>query len=46
MLYLVFVKEGFKAFIIISAAAYLIGLVVETFVYIHYTKHQNKENKA
>ena len=46
VLYIFLVKVGSKAFIIISAAAYLIGLVVETFVYIHYTKHQNKENKA
>ena len=45
VLYIFLVKVGNKAFIIISAAAYLIALVVETFVYIHYTKHQNKENK-
>ena len=46
VLYIFLVKVGSKAFIIITASAYLIGLVVETFVYIHYTKHQNKENKA
>ena len=46
VLYIFLVKVGSKAFIIIAASAYLIGLVVETFVYIHYTKHQNKENKA
>ena len=46
VLYIFLVKMGSKAFIIITASAYLIGLVVETFVYIHYTKHQNKENKA
>ena len=46
VLYIFLVKMGSKAFIIIAASAYLIGLVVETFVYIHYTKHQNKENKA
>ena len=46
VLYIFLVKVGSKAFIIISAAAYLIALVVETCVYIHYTKHQNKENKA
>ena len=44
--YIFLVKVGSKAFIIIAASAYLIGLVVETFVYIHYTKHQNKESKA
>ena len=46
VLYIFLVKVGSKAFIIIAASAYLIGLVVETFVYIHYTKHQNKESKA
>ncbi len=46
VLYIFLVKLGSKAFIIIAASAYLIGLVVETFVYIHYTKHQNKESKA
>ena len=44
--YIFLVKVGSKAFIIISAAAYLIALVVETCVYIHYTKHKNKESKA
>ena len=46
VLYIFLAKVGSKAFIIIAASAYLIGLVVETFVYIHYTKHQNKESKA
>ena len=46
VLYIFLVKVGSKAFIIISAAAYLIALVVETCVYIHYTKHKNKESKA
>lgn len=46
VLYIFLVKVGSKAFVIISASAYLIGLVVETFVYIHYTKNLNKENKA
>lgn len=46
VLFLVFVKEGTKAFIIITAAAYLISLVVETYVYTHYIKNLNKENKA
>ncbi|MBO6024272.1 MAG: hypothetical protein J6P83_05405 [Bacteroidales bacterium] len=46
VLYIFLVKVGSKAFIIIAASAYLIGLVVETFVYIHYTKHLNKESKA
>ena len=46
VLYIFLVKVGSKAFIIITASAYLIGLVVETFVYVHYTKHKNKESKA
>lgn len=41
VLYLVFVKEGVKAFIIVTIAAYLFGLVVETIVYTHYLKHNN-----
>jgi len=46
VLFLIFVKQGTKAFIIITAAAYLIALVVETYVYTHYIKNLNKENKA
>lgn len=46
VLYIVFVKEGSKAFVIITASAYLIALVAETYVYNHYIKHLNKENKA
>ncbi len=46
VLYLVFVKDGSKAFIIITAAAYLVALVTETCVYNHYFKKLNKENKA
>ena len=46
VLYIFLVKVGSKAFIIITASAYLIALVVETCVYIHYTKHKNKESKA
>lgn len=46
VLYIVFVKEGSKAFVIITASAYLFALVAETYVYNHYIKHLNKENKA
>ena len=46
VLYIVFVKEGSKAFVIITASAYLFALVAETGVYNHYIKHLNKENKA
>ena len=48
VLYLVFVKEGNRMFIIITASAYLVALVAETCVYNHYFKNLNKEkeNKA
>ena len=46
VLYIVFVKESSKAFVIITAAAYLIALATETCVYTHYIKNLNKENKA
>ena len=46
VLYIVFVKESSKAFIIITALAYLIALAAETCVYNHYIKNLNKENKA
>ena len=46
VLYIIFVKESGKAFVIITASAYLIALVAETFVYNHYIKRKNKENKA
>ena len=46
ILYIVFVKENSKAFIIITAVAYFIALVTETYVYNHYLKNLNKENKA
>ena len=46
VLYIIFVKESSKAFVIITASAYLIALAAETFVYNHYIKKQIKENKA
>ena len=46
VLYIIFVKESSKAFVIITASAYLIALVAETCVYNHYIKNLNKENKA
>ena len=46
VLYLVFVKQGSRPFVIITASAYLIALVAETCVYTHYFKNLNKENKA
>ena len=46
VLYIVFVKENSRAFVIITASAYLIALVAETCVYNHYIKNLNKESKA
>ena len=46
VLFLVFVKQGTKAFIIITAAAYLIYLVAETFIYTHYLKHNNPNKES
>ena len=45
-LYIVFVGESNRAFVAVTATAYLIGLVAETGVYNHYIKKLNKENKA
>ena len=44
--YILFVKQSARAFVIITALAYLIALVAETCVYNHYIKNLNKENKA
>ena len=46
VLYIIFVKESSKVFVIITASTYLIALVTETWVYNHYIKNLNKENKA
>ena len=46
VLYILFVKESSKAFVIVTAAAYLVALVAETCVFNHYIKHLNQENKA
>ena len=45
VLYILFIKESSKAFVIITASAYLIALVAETCVYNHYIKNLNKEIK-
>ena len=43
VLYIAFVKESSKAFIIITAASYLVALAVETAIYAHFVKKQNKK---
>ncbi len=46
VLYIVFVKESSRAFVIITASAYLIALFAETCVYNHFIKNLNKVSKA
>ena len=42
VLYIIFVKQGEAAFVIITAIAYLLGLVVETYSFMDYLKHLQK----
>lgn len=42
VLYILCVKQGAKAFVMITAIAYLIGLIVETYVFMDYLKHHVK----
>ena len=42
VLYIFLVKQSSKAFVIITSIAYLIGLVVETYCFLHYLKHLEK----
>ena len=43
VLYMVFVKQNVKLFLIITAACYLIALVTETLIFTDYTKQSKKE---
>ena len=43
VLYMIFVKQNVKLFLIITAACYLIALVTETLIYTDYTKQSKKE---
>lgn len=43
VLYLVFIKENAKAFILITAASYLIALIAETGIFTDYLKKQKHE---
>ena len=45
VLFVIFVKQSFKPFLIITAISYLVALVIETSVYTHYIKNLNKESK-
>ena len=42
VLYILFVQQGAKAFVLITAVAYLVGLVAETCIFMHYLKHTEK----
>ena len=46
VLYIFFVEENGKAFVVVTASAYLIALVTETCVCNHYIKKQDKGNKT
>ena len=46
VIYILCVGKGSKAFVIVTASAYLIALAAETYVYNHYIKNLNKDNKA
>lgn len=42
VLYILLVEQGAKAFVMITAIAYLLGLVVETYCFMDYLKHHTK----
>lgn len=45
VLFILFVKQNIRPFIIITAASYLVALIIETCVYSHFFKNLNKESK-
>ena len=42
VLYILLVEQGAKAFVMITAIAYLLGLIVETYSFMDYLKHHTK----
>ena len=42
VLYILLVGQGARAFILITAIAYLLGLVIETYSFMDYLKHLNQ----
>ena len=42
VLYILFVEQGAKAFVLITAIAYLLGLIVETYSFMDYLKRHAK----
>ena len=42
VLYIFLVKQGARAFVLITAIAYLIGLLIETYSFMDYLKHHAK----
>ena len=46
VLYMIFVKQNVKLFLIITASCYLIALATETMIFTDYAKQLKKSNKA
>lgn len=46
VIYVIFVNKSNKAFVVVTASAYLIALIAETCICNHYIKKRNKEDKA
>ena len=46
VLYILFVQTSARAFVLVTASAYLIALVAETCVCSHYIKNRNKGNEG
>lgn len=42
VLYIFLIKQGARAFVLITAIAYLIGLLIETYSFMDYLKHHAK----
>lgn len=42
VLYILFVKQGARAFVLVTAIAYLIGLMIETYSFMDYLKRISK----
>ena len=45
VLYILFVKQGAKAFVLITAICYLVGLIIETFSVLDYSKQVSRVQK-
>lgn len=43
VLYVLLVKQGAKPFVLVTAITYLLGLVIETYIFMDYLKHKKTE---